>query len=124
MGIFLALVVAVSVLLAGVMSSVEPLTVVCRFIIVFFIFGILGTFIGSFLEIFLMPVLETEENITLKAEMKADDSEIKAKLGDLLESRKSGTEEKSGKDFDSDSDEEVFGTESAAVDKSVDITEG
>ena len=52
---------------------------------IFFIFGFLGTFFGSVLEVIFMPVVQEQESVKLQKEIKGEDQELQAELGDLLE---------------------------------------
>lgn len=81
----MAVTVTVVVLLLAIMAEVASNTIIFRGIVIFFIFGLLGTVLGSFLEIFLMPTVSANESKKLENELELKDDDIREKLGDLLE---------------------------------------
>jgi hypothetical protein len=85
MGLFLAVTITGVVLLMAVMAEVATITIIYRGLVVFFIFGILGTVLGSFLEVVLLPASTERETEKLKDELLLEDEQLKAELGDLLE---------------------------------------
>jgi hypothetical protein len=85
MGLFLATTVTGVILLLAVMAKVSAGTIIFRVTVIFFIFGLLGTVLGSFLEVLLMPITTEKEQEKLKEEMIFEDSDLKEELGDLLE---------------------------------------
>ena len=85
MGLFMAVTVTGIVVLMAVMGNVNPGTMIYRGCVIFFIFGALGTVLGSFLEVLLLPGTTEKETEKLKQEMMLEDSELQAELGDLLE---------------------------------------
>lgn len=96
MGLFTATSVTGVVLLLGVIEKVAPFNMIFRGAIVFFIFGLLGSFLGSFLEILLVPITTEKEVDILKEELKFEDDYLKAELGDLLDDENSGSIESIG----------------------------
>ncbi len=85
MGLFMAVTVTGIVVLLAAMGNVNSGTMIYRGCVIFFIFGTLGTILGSFLEVLLLPASTEKETEKLKQEMKIEDSELQAELGDLLE---------------------------------------
>lgn len=85
MGLFLAVTVTAVVLLLAVMAKVAAVTIITRGLVVFFIFGMLGTILGSFLEVVLMPATTEKEMEILKDELLLEDEQLKKELGDLLD---------------------------------------
>lgn len=85
MGLFLAVTITGVVLLMAVMAKVSAATIIFRGLVVFFIFGMLGSILGSFLEVVLIPVSTEKETEKLKDELLLEDEQLKAELGDLLE---------------------------------------
>ncbi|MFZ5950900.1 MAG: hypothetical protein ACOYXC_09350, partial [Candidatus Rifleibacteriota bacterium] len=66
-------------------AEVGATTIIFRGLVIFFIFGMLGTILGSFLEVVLMPVTTEKETEKLKDELLLEDEQLKAELGDLLD---------------------------------------
>ncbi len=85
MGLFLAVSITSVVMLLAVMAEVGATTIIFRGLVIFFIFGMLGTILGSFLEVVLMPVTTEKETEKLKEELLLEDEQLKAELGDLLD---------------------------------------
>lgn len=85
MGLFLAVTITGVVLLMAVMANVGAATIIFRGLVVFFIFGMLGTVLGSFLEVVLLPASTEKESEKLKNELLLEDEQLKAELGDLLD---------------------------------------
>ena len=85
MGLFLAVTITGVVSLLAIMANVGPVTIIYRGLVVFFIFGMLGTILGSFLEVVLMPGTTEMETEKLKDELILEDEKLKAELGDLLD---------------------------------------
>ena len=85
MGLFMAVTVTGIVVLLAVMGNVGASTMIYRGCVIFFIFGALGTVLGSFLEVLLLPSTTEKETEKLKQEMMIEDSELQAELGDLLD---------------------------------------
>ncbi|GAB4279106.1 MAG: hypothetical protein Kow0029_22830 [Candidatus Rifleibacteriota bacterium] len=85
MGLFLAVTVTGVVLLMAVIAKVGATTILFRGLVVFFIFGMLGTILGSFLEVVLMPATTEKETEKLKEELLLEDAQLRAELGDLLD---------------------------------------
>jgi hypothetical protein len=85
MGLFLAVTVTGVVLLLAVMAEVHTTTILFRGLVVFFIFGLLGTILGSFLEVVLLPASTEQETEKLKDELLLEDEQLKTELGDLLD---------------------------------------
>jgi len=85
MGLFMAVTVTSIVVLLAVMGNVSSSTMIYRGCVIFFIFGTLGTILGSFLEILLLPASTEKETEKLKQELLIEDSELQAELGDLLD---------------------------------------
>ncbi len=88
MGLFMASAVTGVVMLLAIMGNVGSATIISRGVVIFFIFGMLGTVLGSFLEVLLMPLTTEKESEKLKKELELEDSELKAELGDLLDEDK------------------------------------
>ena len=84
-GVFLATAVTSIIMLMAVAQNVASSTIIYRGTVIFFIFGFLGTFFGSVLEVIFMPVVEEQEGLKLQKEIKGEDKELQAELGDLLE---------------------------------------
>lgn len=89
LGLFMAVTITGIVMLLAIMGNVSAGTIIYRGILVFFLFGILGTTLGSFLEIVLMPITTEKETEKLKEEILLEDAQLKAELGDLLDEDKS-----------------------------------
>jgi hypothetical protein len=85
MGLFLAVTITGVVLLMAAMAEVDAATIIFRGLVVFFIFGMLGTVLGSFLEVVLMPVTTEKETEKLKNELLLEDEQLRSELGDLLD---------------------------------------
>ena len=85
MGLFMASTVTGIVLLLAVMGNVGSSTIIYRGMVIFFIFGTLGTILGSFLEVLLMPLTTESETEKLKKELALEDSHLQKELGDLLD---------------------------------------
>ncbi len=85
MGLFMAVTVTGIVVLLAVMGNVNSGTMIYRGCVIFFIFGTLGTILGSFLEVLLLPGTTEKETEKLKKEMMLEDTELQAELGDLLD---------------------------------------
>ena len=84
-GVFLATTVTSIIMLMAVTQNVASSTIIYRGTVIFFIFGFLGTFFGSVLEVIFMPVVQEQESVKLQKEIKGEDHELQAELGDLLE---------------------------------------
>ncbi len=84
-GVFLATSVTSIIMLMAVTQNVASSTIIYRGTIIFFIFGFLGTFFGSVLEVMFMPLVEEQASINLQKEISGEDHELQADLGDLLE---------------------------------------
>ncbi len=84
-GVFLATTVTSIIMLMAVTQNVASNTIIYRGTVIFFIFGFLGTFFGSVLEVIFMPVVQEQESVKLQKEIKGEDQELQAELGDLLE---------------------------------------
>lgn len=84
-GVFLATAVTSIIMLMAVAQNVASSTIIYRGTVIFFIFGFLGTFFGSVLEVVFMPVVEEQEGLKLQKEIKGEDKELQVELGDLLE---------------------------------------
>ncbi|HAE41218.1 MAG TPA: hypothetical protein DCG57_21680 [Candidatus Riflebacteria bacterium] len=91
MGLFMAVTVTGIVMLLAVMGNVNAGTMIYRGCVIFFIFGALGTVLGSFLEVLLLPSTTETETEKLKLELMIEDSELQAELGDLLDDDKNST---------------------------------
>lgn len=91
MGLFMASTVTGIVLLLAVMGNVGSSTIISRGMVIFFIFGTLGTILGSFLEVLLMPLTTESETEKLKKELALEDSHLQKELGDLLDEDKGST---------------------------------
>lgn len=85
MGMFMAVSVTAIVVLLALMAGVVYKTIIFRGLVVFFIFGLLGAILGSFLEIVLMPVIDDYEDEKLRTELVFSDDHLVEQLGDLLE---------------------------------------
>ena len=85
MGLFMAVTVTGIVILLAVMGKVLASTIIYRGILVFFIFGVLGSTLGSFLEVILMPITTEKESEKLKNELLLEDAQLQTELGDLLD---------------------------------------
>ena len=88
MGVFLATSVTAITILIAIAQNIASNTIIYRGTIIFFIFGFLGTFFGSVLEVIFMPVVEEIECSKLHDDMRGEDKELQAELGDLLEEYK------------------------------------
>lgn len=84
-GVFLASTVTSIIILMAVAQNVASNTIIYRGTVIFFIFGFLGTFFGSVLEVIFMPVVQEQESVKLQKEIKGEDQELQAELGDLLD---------------------------------------
>ncbi len=91
LGLFMAVTVTGIVMLLAIMGKVAAGTIIYRGVLVFFLFGILGTMLGSFLEIVLMPISTEKETEKLKDELLLEDEQLQAELGDLLDEDKNST---------------------------------
>lgn len=85
MGLFLAVTITSVVMLMAAIAEVGSTTIIFRGLVVFFIFGMLGTILGSFLEVVLMPATTEKETEKLKDEILLEDEQLKKELGDLLD---------------------------------------
>ena len=85
MGLFMAVTVTGIVVLMAIMGNVNSGTMIYRGCVIFFIFGTLGTILGSFLEVLLLPGTTEKESEKLKQEMMLEDTDLQAELGDLLD---------------------------------------
>ncbi len=85
MGLFLAVTITSVVMLMAAMAEVGATTIIFRGLVVFFIFGMLGTILGSFLEVVLMPATTEKETEKLKDEILLEDEQLRKELGDLLD---------------------------------------
>lgn len=88
MGIFLATSVTTIIMLLAIAQNVSNNTLLYRGTIIFFIFGFLGSFFGSVLEVILIPAVEELEAIKQKKDLDGDNKELQAELGDLLDDYK------------------------------------
>ena len=88
MGVFLATTVTTIITLLSVTQNIANQTLLYRGTIIFFIFGFLGTFFGSFLEVIFMPVMDARETTKLRQEINGEDKDLQRELGDLLEESK------------------------------------
>lgn len=88
MGVFLATTVTTIITLMSVTQNIANQTLLYRGTIIFFIFGFLGTFFGSFLEVIFMPFMDERETMKLRKEIQGEDKELQSELGDLLEESK------------------------------------
>ena len=61
-GVFLATTVTSIIMLMAVSQNVASNTIIYRGTVIFFIFGFLGTFFGSVLEVIFMPVVQEQES--------------------------------------------------------------
>ncbi len=84
-GVFLAASVTSIVMLMAIAQNIATNTIIYRGTVIFFIFGFLGTFFGSVLEVIFMPVVEESESLKLQKDIKGENKELQAELGDLLE---------------------------------------
>ncbi len=91
MGVFLATSVTTIIILMAISQNVASNTILYRGTIIFFIFGFLGTFFGSVLEVIFMPIMEAQESMKLRKEISGEDKELQSELGDLLEECKVNT---------------------------------
>jgi len=91
LGLFMAVTITGIVMLLAIMGNVAAGTIIYRGVLVFFLFGILGTMLGSFLEIVLMPITTEKEIEKLKDELLLEDEQLQAELGDLLDEDKNST---------------------------------
>lgn len=89
MGLFMAVTVTGIVMILAIMGKVATGTIIYRGILVFFMFGVLGTVFGSFLEVVLMPITTEKETEKLKSELLLEDAQLQKELGDLLDEDKS-----------------------------------
>ena len=85
MGLFLAVTITSVIMLLAAMSAVDSTTIIFRGLVIFFIFGMLGTILGSFLEVVLLPATTEKEGEKLQDELLLEDEQLRAELGDLLE---------------------------------------
>lgn len=88
MGLFMAVAVTGIVVLLAIMGNVAAGTIIYRGVLVFFIFGVLGSTLGSFLEVVLMPVITEREAEKHKTGLLHEDAQLQAELGDLLDEDK------------------------------------
>lgn len=102
MGLFMSVTVTGIVLLLAIMAKVTPATIIFRGTIVFFIFGMLGAILGSFLEVVIMPTTTEKEAEKLQIELNLEDSQLRAELGDLLDE---DTESENQDEFGAPTDE-------------------
>ena len=72
-GVFLATTVTSIIMLMAVTQNVASSTIIYRGTVIFFIFGFLGTFFGSVLEVIFMPVVQEQESVKLQKEIKGED---------------------------------------------------
>lgn len=110
LGLFMAVTVTGIVMLLAIMGKVASSTIIYRGTIIFFIFGVLGTMLGSFLEVMLMPITTEKETEKLKEELLLEDAQLQAELGDLLDEDK-GSKNRS-ETFGTPTDESWPGTAS------------
>lgn len=94
MGLFMAASITSVVLLLAIINGVSPGTIIYRVCVIFFIFGTLGTILGSFLEVIMLPVSTKKESEKLEVELSFDADELKAELGDLLDKKELSIREK------------------------------
>lgn len=117
MGLFLALTVTTIIMLLAVYNNVGGNTILYRGMVIFFLFGFLGTVFGSFLEVVFIPVMTEKEGEEIRRIMKAEDDDLKNELGDLLEDdddkKQSSNQSKSG----TPTDESRSGTAISGSDK-------
>jgi len=88
MGLFMAVAVSGIVVLLAIIGNVAAGTIIYRGVLVFFIFGVLGPTMGSFLEVVLMPVITEREAEKHKIGLLHEDAQLQAELGDLLDEDK------------------------------------
>ena len=117
MGVFLATAVTSIIMLMAVTQNVASNTILYRGAIIFFIFGFLGTFFGSVLEVIFMPVVEEEESLKLQKEVSGEDKELQEELGDLIDEYKfNPNQTEIGKQTDGlKSENAIVGSSSAVV---------
>lgn len=104
MGVFLATTVTAIIILLSVTQNIANQTLLYRGTIIFFIFGFLGTFFGSFLEVMFMPVMDERETTKLRQEINGEDKDLQRELGDLLEESKVNLTKKSESGTPTDDD--------------------
>ncbi len=104
MGVFLATTVTAIITLLSVTQNIANQTLLYRGTIIFFIFGFLGTFFGSFLEVIFMPVMDERETTKLRQEINGEDKDLQRELGDLLEESKVKLSKKSESGTPTDDD--------------------
>lgn len=102
MGLFMSVTVTAIILLLAIMAKVSPTTIIFRGTIVFFIFGMLGAILGSFLEVVIMPTTTEKEAEKLQKELNLEDSQLRVELGDLLDE---DTESENQDEFGAPTDE-------------------
>ncbi|MBI3038067.1 hypothetical protein HYY75_03295 [bacterium] len=83
-GFFLSVSLSIIVLLLSLIAKVTFQTLIFRTLTVFFVFGVLGTFLGSVLEVFIMPISAKQEKERLESELKLADDSVEQELGDLI----------------------------------------
>lgn len=83
--LFLSVTVTGAVFLLSLLAKVTLVTMMYRVLVVFFVFGLLGVGVGSFLEIVLMPITHRQEKARLDQERKVDHPQVTEELGDLLQ---------------------------------------
>ncbi|NLI77333.1 MAG: hypothetical protein GX442_12935 [Candidatus Riflebacteria bacterium] len=83
--LFLSVTVTGAVFLLSLLAKVTLMTMMYRVLVVFFVFGLLGVGVGSFLEIVLMPITHRQEMARLDQERKVDHPQVTEELGDLLQ---------------------------------------
>ncbi|HNX74059.1 MAG TPA: hypothetical protein PLM07_00875 [Candidatus Rifleibacterium sp.] len=88
LGLFMSVSITGVVMLLAILGNVAAGTIIYRGVLVFFLFGILGTMLGSFLEIVLVPISTEKEVEKLKDELLLEDDQLQAELGDLLDEDK------------------------------------
>ncbi|MBF0409324.1 MAG: hypothetical protein HQM10_18435 [Candidatus Riflebacteria bacterium] len=93
-GFFLSITVSSIVFLLSIMAKVTLASLIFKTLVTFFMFGILGVALGSFLEVVLMPEVMKAENARAHQEIGETDTEIEKELGDLLYSKKMEDENK------------------------------
>ena len=88
LGLFMSVSITGVGMLLAILGNVAAGTIIYRGVLVFFLFGILGTMLGSFLEIVLVPISTEKEVEKLKDELLLEDDQLQAELGDLLDEDK------------------------------------
>ena len=103
MGLFLSVTVSGLVFLLSMLAKLQLTTVMFRSLVVFFVFGLLGSIFGSLLEILLLTATTDREAEKLRKELELEDPSIERELGDLLPQPKKGKERISSLPIDNSS---------------------